>query len=84
MIRMQMNVNVLIPSFCLKFYEIFAVYASHRMLTSLDSNIHSPESALHAPPKDHHLVPNFVILPRSKNRVLDHLFLLMIRLYLYN
>ena len=79
MIRMQMNVNVLIPSFYLKFYEIAAVYVSHKMWTSLGSNIRTPENALHAPPKDHRLVPNFVILPRSKSRVLDHLFLLMIR-----
>ena len=79
MIRMQMNVNVLIPSFYLKFYEIVAVHASHKMWTSLDSDIHTPENALHAPPKDHRLVPSFVILPRSKSRVLDHLFLLMIR-----
>ena len=82
MIRMQMNVNVLVPSFCLKFYEIVAVHASHKMWTSLDSNIHTPENALHAPPMDHRLAPNFVTLPRSKSKVLDHLFLLIIKIRL--
>lgn len=76
MIRRDMNVNYGILDSYLNYDGHIAGHVEHWVEISLDSYIHIAENALYALPKDHRLVPNFVILPRSKNTLLDHVFLL--------